>query len=372
MQRDLSGKTTTLDFDISNRITDLPVRIDLFLSDKIDKRSRNQIQKLFGERRVLIDGRPVAAGKRLRGGELVQVLLREDMDYQSPDSVPLNVVHEDEHLFIVNKSPGIVMHPAGSVLSGTLINAVHHYFSERGEACRPSLVQRLDKDTSGLVVLAKDKESHLKLQEQFNLHDLDKIYLALGAGIHERDEGYMDAPIGLGEHPLKKKMAINGEDARPARTDWTVLDRFDDCSLFGVRLLTGRQHQIRLHLAHAGHPLVGDELYGGCDKMPRQALHSYFLRFRHPATDETLEFIADLPEDFRACLLSLDAARSNSRNGGIRYTPRPWNPHNWLDTFHSGQRAGVPCPSEFETSRLSAKRTKARRATAGKKTDTNR
>ena len=330
----MSGQLLAVDFHVHYTYKPLPLRCDLYLTARLAKRSRNQIQKLFAEKRVLVDAKPVNASFKLRGNEKVTILLPEDADFIPPDAVDLQIIHEEADFMAVNKAPGIMMHPAGSVLSGTLLNAVHHYFEQKNDPLRPGLLQRLDKDTSGLLLIAKDNSAHQVLQEQLLSHSLDKIYLAFCEGHPKEKEALVEISIGEVEHPFMKKMGVI-EGGKSAKTRYVVLGSWEQGSLLGIRLYTGRQHQIRVSLAHIGHPLIGDELYGGNRTFSRQALHSYYLRFQHPSQKRSVELFADLPSDFRHFLGSLGEAHYTADNVDIHCSSRPWNPRNWLHKIRS-------------------------------------
>jgi 23S rRNA pseudouridine1911/1915/1917 synthase len=334
MQKDLSGQLQAVDFHICPTYKPLPIRCDLYLKARFPTRSRNQLQKLFGERRILVENRPIQSSFKLKGGEHLRVLLPHDADFIPPESVELKIIHEEESFMAINKNPGIMMHPAGSVLSGTLLNAVHYYFEQQGDPNRPGLIQRLDKNTSGLLLVAKDQKAHHHLQDQILDHSLDKIYLAICEGQPDADEGLIQAPLDEVEHPFVKKMGVS-QGGKASKTGYKVLAKWGDASLVGVRLYTGRQHQIRVHMAHIGHPLIGDELYGGHRNFPRQALHSYFCRLTHPVTEESFDLCADLPEDFQRYLRSRESAHSIDDSVDMNCSARPWNPHTWLNKIRS-------------------------------------
>lgn len=334
MQRDHAGRPTSIDFEVDPNHRPLPLRTDLFLTSKLTTRSRSQIQSLFKEKRVVISDRVINASHKLKGGETVSILLSEDAEYIPPEAVDWRLVHEEEHFMVVNKGPNVMMHPAGSVLSGTLLNAVHKYFEDKGDPLRPGLIQRLDKNTSGLLVIAKTPEAHQDLQRQIGDHELDKIYLAFCEGVPQEEEGMIEAPLAETYHPFVKKMAID-EKGKASSTRYRVLAKWEDRSLCGVRLYTGRQHQIRVHMSHIGHPLVGDELYGGKRDYQRQSLHSYYLNLKHPVSNELKEFQAPLPEDLISLLDALGPPRSVDDNVDTHCRDLPWNPRTWLHKIHS-------------------------------------
>jgi 23S rRNA pseudouridine1911/1915/1917 synthase len=332
MQKDLSKKLESVDLHVHPTYRPLPIRTDVYLTQRFPKRSRNQLQVLFKEKRVLVNGKACNASHKLKGDERVSVLLPEDTEYIPPDAVALNLIHEEDQFMAINKAPGVMMHPAGRVLSGTLLNAIHHYFDQKGNPLRPGLLQRLDKHTSGLLLVAKSNAAHQNIQDQLVSHDLDKIYLALCHGTPD-SEGVIEAPIAEVEHPFFKKMGVR-DDGKSSKTRYCTLASWEHCSLLGIRLYTGRQHQIRVHLAHIGHPLCGDELYGGEGPFPRQALHSYFLRLKHPDHGKAIELNAPLPDDFVRELLRLGEPHSIDDNLDIDCSARPWNPHTWLHKIH--------------------------------------
>ncbi|MBF0197183.1 MAG: RluA family pseudouridine synthase [Planctomycetes bacterium] len=336
-QKDYSQQVHSIDFVVHPTYKPLPLRTDLYLTARFPQRSRNQLQKLFKEKRVLVNGATVSASHKLRGGEEVQVLLPEDMEYIPPDAIDLSILYEDEDILVVNKAPNIMMHPAGAILSGTLLNAIHHYYEKKGDPTRPGLLQRLDKHTSGLLVVAKNHQAHQGMQEQITTHSLDKIYFAVCDGIPKEKEGFVEAPMGEVSHPFRKKMGVyEGGDSKEAKTQYVVLHSTNEMSLLGVKLHTGRQHQIRVHMAHIGHPLRGDDLYGGCPSFSRQALHSYYLGFKHPCSGKEMNLNAPLPRDLQELIRpSLEGLGSNKHKLDIHCIDQPWNPRIWLDSLHS-------------------------------------
>lgn len=334
MQKDFSKRLTSVDFSIDPTYKPLPIRTDLFLKTKFPKRSRNQLKKVFEEHRVLVNDKPVSVSHKLRGGECIRVLLSPDLPYISPAEMDLEVLYEDNAILAINKAPGVMTHPAGSVLSGTLLNKVHHLFEERGESTRPGVLQRLDKDTSGLLLWAKTNSSHVHLQSQIVKHSIYKIYLAICEGVPKQNTGKINAPVAEVSHPFQKKMGVDhGEHAKHALTEYIVLATSDRHALVGIRLHTGRQHQIRVHMEHIGHPLAGDHLYGGSDIMSRQALHSYASTFVHPESQKETQLIAPLPEDFHP-LMSVMHARSDIDTLNMSNKSQPWNPHTWTHNSH--------------------------------------
>lgn len=290
-------------------------RVDRYLSTLDLPLSRSRIQKLIEEGQVTVDGKAVRASRKLKGGEVLRITVPPPTRWEVvPEDLPVEVLYEDEHLVVVSKPRGLVVHPAPGHPSGTLVNALLHRcrdLSGIGGVLRPGIVHRLDKDTSGLMVVAKHDSSHRSLQNQFRGRTVSKVYLAVVLG-QLVGEGSVERPVG--RHPVhRKKMAVDVPAGRPARTSWRVLQSLAGATtLLEVTIETGRTHQIRVHLASLGHPLVGDSVYGGTKRArgvadPRlrrrlleeqtQALHAWRLSFRHPTTGEMLDFVANPPRD---------------------------------------------------------------------------
>ena len=288
--------------------------MDVFLSQKDPALSRSQIKGLIEKGEVQVSGRKAKAALRLREGDTVTLTLPElrKLELEAQD-IPLKVLYEDRHLIVVDKPAGLVVHPGAGNYSGTLVNALLYRCPDLagiGGVLRPGIVHRLDKDTSGVLVAAKDDLSHRFLSDQFKKHTARRKYLGLVFG-QIPDEGQVAASIG--RHPTqRKKMSARPAKGREARTYWRVLERYGSFNLAEFRLETGRTHQIRVHLSHIGHPILGDPLYGGRKKlitveppglrqglqrMRRQALHAVSLGFVHPVTGEFLEFSSPLPQD---------------------------------------------------------------------------
>lgn len=296
-----------------------PERLDRFLAEQLPELSRSQLKKLIDEGRVLLDGAPAKPGGKLKGGETLTV----DIPAPSPaeavsEDIPLVVLYEDRHLIVIDKPPGMVVHPAPGHYQGTLVNALLHHchdLSGIGGELRPGIVHRLDKDTSGVMVATKNDGAHQHLAAQFKAHSISRRYLALVHGLPTGDHGTIDRPIG--RHPVhRKKMSTSSRSGRRAVTHWRVLRRFeaDRLALVELTLETGRTHQIRVHLSEQGHPLLGDPAYGGSGRsknladpqlakltreLGRQALHARLLGFDHPETGAYLEFSSPLPPDLR-------------------------------------------------------------------------
>ncbi len=306
-----------------------PMRLDRFLTDhpKIGL-TRTQVQRLIARDNCLVDGRPVAKNLRLSGGERIELTIPpvQPLAIEGED-IPLDIRYEDEHLLIINKPAGLVTHPARGNMSGTLVNAVIHYLGSAppGDAEeRPGIVHRLDKETSGLLIVARTELAFAKLQQMIRDREVRRCYLALVCGHLKETEGIIDLPIGRSPSD-RKKMAVVGDRGRESITHYRVLTRYRSWDLLEVRLQTGRTHQIRVHLSHLGHPVFGDSDYGGREKwhrgmfgperplaqrllamIPRQALHAYRLEFEHPITARPLSIRSDPPEDMAALLQVLD------------------------------------------------------------------
>jgi len=285
-------------------------RIDSFLAENTAF-TRSKIQGLIKSGAVEKNGKPVKPNTEVKTGDAIRlsVPIERDDPLPEPEDIPLDVVYEDADLAVINKPKGMVVHPAPGNPNGTLVNALLFRFgtlSETGGNARPGIVHRIDKMTSGLLVVAKNDAAHEALAKQFALHTAHRDYLCLVHGNLKEDEGTIDAPIG--RHKTDRKRMAVVEDGRRAVTHWHVLERFGTETLLDVRLETGRTHQIRVHMAYVKHPIVGDEVYGsGASKLGivGQALHGYRLTFVHPRTGETMTFTAPLPEAFQTALLRL-------------------------------------------------------------------
>ncbi len=305
-----------------------PVRIDRFLTDKLANATRNRIQNAIDEGQVMINGRPTKANYKIKPGDLITVMMEEPKrDFEVlPEAIPLDIIYEDDSLLIVNKPAGMVVHPAHGNWSGTLVNALTYHFSTLpelpGNSGRPGLVHRIDKDTSGLLVIAKSEKTMTHLAKQFFEHSITRTYIALVWGEPTEDRGTINAPIGRSAKN-RKTMEVypEGSQGKNAITHWKVLRRLRYVSLLQCNLETGRTHQIRAHMKYLGHPLFNDAMYGGdivrkgtqfakyktfiknCfELLPRQALHAKSLGFVHPASREFMEFECDLPADMAELL----------------------------------------------------------------------
>ena len=283
---------------------DLGKRIDVFLTDKLkDNHSRTFIQRLILNKDILLNGRAVKPNQKLNLSDTIQVTVPESAAHQiNPEDIKLKVIYEDDDILVIDKPSGLVVHPGAGNLSGTLVNALlaHTRNLSAVNPQRPGTVHRLDKGTSGVMVVAKNNLAHLKLIKQFSTHRIKKKYIAIVKGKVECDEGIIDLPIGRHKRDFKRQ-AVSFVNARPAVTNYKVLRRFDDyATLLELNPQTGRTHQLRVHLAHLGHPILGDSKYGTAAQpdFPRLALHALELGIFHPQTKKFLSFSSELPAEF--------------------------------------------------------------------------
>jgi 23S rRNA pseudouridine1911/1915/1917 synthase len=285
-------------------------RIDKYLTDRMTDVSRSQIQLWIGDGRVLVNGTAVKANYKLLENDRIELSIPEPESAEIvPEDIPLDVVYEDSDVIVVNKPRGLVVHPAPGHASGTLVNALMYHCRDlsgiNGEL-RPGIVHRIDKDTSGLLMAAKNDKAHASLASQLKEHSVTRRYIALVHGNLSHDQGTVDAPIG--RDPGDRKMfTVTDRNSKHAVTHFLVLERFGDYTLLELKLETGRTHQIRVHMKFIGHPLVGDPMYGRSKgiRMDGQALHAAILGFVHPTSDEYFEFSAPLPQDMEDVLSSL-------------------------------------------------------------------
>ena len=280
-------------------------RIDRFLSGEDTGLSRSALQALVADGHVQCNGKTVAKSLKLKAGDTVLLEIPDAKPIEAvPQEIPLDIVYEDAHLLVINKPKGMVVHPAPGNPDGTLVNALLYHCGESlsgiGGQKRPGIVHRIDRDTSGLIIAAKNDAAHLALAAQLADHTLARTYECLAVGNFREDSGTVDAPIG--RHPVdRKRMAVVRQGGREAVTHWEVIARYPGVTHLRCRLETGRTHQIRVHLAYIGHPILGDTVYGA--KKPvagltGQCLHAVGLRFIHPRTGEPVELTCPLPEEF--------------------------------------------------------------------------
>lgn len=296
-------------------------RLDKWLAGQLPDRSRAEVQRWIEAGLVTAAGRILRASHRLSAGEAIEVVVPPPADYRvEPEPIPLDIRYEDGDLLVINKPAGLVVHPAAGNWHGTLVNAVLHHAPDLagvGGAHRPGIVHRLDKDTSGLIIVAKNDAAHRSLQQQFRDREVEKHYLALVYGALKSERGEINAAIGRDLRDRKRMAVVTATVGRSALTRYETVAVYrlsasaERLTLLDCRPLTGRTHQIRVHLAHVHHPIVGDVLYGPRRRLPfacpRQFLHAARLRFRLPSTGELLEFTAPLPDDLQGILDRLAA-----------------------------------------------------------------
>ncbi|MDY2613559.1 MAG: RluA family pseudouridine synthase [Lachnospiraceae bacterium] len=281
-------------------------RIDRYLSEEMEDRSRSYIQKLIKDQYVIVNQKPVKANYRLSLGDMVEITLPEAKEPDIiPENIPLDILYEDQDIIIVNKPKQMVVHPAPGHYSGTLVNALMYHCGQElsgiNGTMRPGIVHRIDMDTTGSLIICKNDMAHQSLSEQLKVHSIKRVYVAIVHGNIKEDNGTVNAPIG--RHPTeRKKMSIHTKNGRNAITHYKVLERFGEYTYIQCELETGRTHQIRVHMASIGHPLVGDQVYGPrkCPfpKLQGQTLHAKTLGIIHPRTGEYLEINAPLPDYF--------------------------------------------------------------------------
>ncbi len=296
-------------------------RLDVYVGTIVQQISRSQISDLIRAGNIRVHGSLKKPGYRLKQGDCISVFVPppEPADI-SPEPLPIRILHEDESILVIDKQPGLVVHPAPGHTTGTLVNGLLYHFpwvKGIGGKQRPGIVHRLDKDTSGTMVIAKDDSAHQDLSRQFKERTVQKRYVALVSGEMNVSTGTID--FGIGRHPTdRKKMSIHARRAREARTDWRVEEHYKGASRLGLTIRTGRTHQIRVHLSAINHPVLGDPVYKSGKRhdprifriekeLNRQMLHSEYLEITHPAAGKRLSFRSPLPDDMKACIDSLRA-----------------------------------------------------------------
>lgn len=299
--------------DISSEHHERKYRLDMFLlAQEAITLSRSQVRKLILDGNVTVNSQPVKAGYRVKEADVVTVELPEPRPSTLiAENIPLDILYEDDAVLIINKQAGMVVHPAPGHYNGTLVHALlyHcHELSGVGGVQRPGIVHRLDRDTSGILIVAKTDHAHQSLSGQLSRRELTRVYYAIVHGTFNSLNGFIDAPIG--RHPKdRKKMAVVSKHGREAVTLYHVLEQYTQHTFVRIELKTGRTHQIRVHMKHLQHPVVGDPAYGNSSKnnldMGRQALHAKYMRFTHPVTNEQMTFETSLPEDMERVLDTL-------------------------------------------------------------------
>lgn len=321
---------TPSDFIVKARMTGK--RIDAYLASRYPDYSRSVIQKVIDADAVLVNGQPTKASYKVREGDQIRAWLPDLGDGSHvPEDIPLTIVYEDAAFTVVDKPAGLVTHPAKGNWTGTMVNALQFHFdtlSTVGGEHRPGIVHRLDRDTSGLLIVAKDDRAHKELARQFEARTIRKEYLALVYGAPSRDSDFIEKPLGMHPHQREKVAVRSLEDGgKEAATFYEVLERFDGFALVRCKPRTGRTHQIRVHLAHIGHPVLADKAYSGRERLTlgdllgpgapeadrvliaRQALHAHALDLLHPMTGASIHFATPMPADMAAALAALRAHR---------------------------------------------------------------
>lgn len=287
-------------------------RIDNFLNNNLEDVSRNRIQKLIEEKQVLVNNKSINKNYKTKENDKIIINIEEPKEIDIlPENIPLNIVYEDEDVILVNKPQDMVVHPANGHYSHTLVNALMYHCKDNlsgiNGVMRPGIVHRIDKDTSGILIVAKNDKAHQKLANQLEQHSMTRVYYAIVYNNLKNDKGVIDAPIG--RHPIdRKKMAVTDKNSKRAVTHYEVLQRFNKYTFIKLKLETGRTHQIRVHMSYIGNPLLGDIVYGK-EKQPfklvGQVLHAKVLGFVHPTTNKYMEFETELPQYFKDILRKL-------------------------------------------------------------------
>lgn len=289
---------------------DSGIRIDKYLADILVDLSRTRLQQFINDGYVLVNGKNVKNSYKLQKDDLIEIELPENKEMDVlPENIPLDVVYEDHDVIVVNKPSGMIVHPSVGIVSSTLVNALLYHcddLSGINGVIRPGIVHRIDKETSGLLMVAKNDNAHISLSEQLKEHSCERKYYCLVHGVIEHDHGTIDAPIGR-DPKDRQKMTVTDQNARHAVTHFHVVQRFRKFTLIECQLETGRTHQIRVHMQYIGHPVYGDPKYGirKDDHSFGQYLHAKTLGFDHPVTGERMSFESELPEEFKAKLAEL-------------------------------------------------------------------
>lgn len=291
---------------------DINKRIDVYLTQEFDEYTRSFIQKLIDEQNILVNGKSIKSNYRIKLNDIINVEIPDPQEINIvAENIPLDILYEDSEVIVINKPQNMVVHPAPGHYSGTLVNALMYHCKDElsgiNGIMRPGIVHRIDKDTSGVLMVAKTNNSHQKLALQLKEHSITRKYNAIVLNNIKDDFGIIDAPIG--RHPVeRKKMAVTNKNSRNAVTHYRVIERFGKYTFIEAQLETGRTHQIRVHMSYMGHPLLGDMVYGSKNqpfKLEGQVLHARVLGFIHPISEVYIEFEAELPKYFRKLLEEL-------------------------------------------------------------------
>ena len=289
------------------------LRIDKVICQAIDGMSRSAVQKIIDEGNVSVGDVVISKNYKTRNGDIIKVVIPQAKELEvTAEDIPLDVRYEDSDLLVVNKPKGMVVHPAAGNYDGTLVNALMHHckgsLSGINGVIRPGIVHRIDKDTSGLLIVAKNDFAHINLAEQIKVHSFTREYQSVVYGKFKNESGMVDAPIG--RHPVdRKKMAVTPKNSKNAVTHYKVIEEYDGFTHLGLRLETGRTHQIRVHMSYIGHPVAGDPVYGPkkvIESLSGQCLHAGLIGFKHPRTNEYIEIKSELPEYFTNFLRRID------------------------------------------------------------------
>lgn len=282
-------------------------RADKLITEKITDLTRSAVQGLIEKGKITVSGKNISKNYKVKNGDIIEVEIPEPeiLDVKA-EAIPLDIVYEDNDLLVVNKPKGMVVHPAHGNYTGTLVNALMHHckgsLSGINGVIRPGIVHRIDKNTSGLLIVAKNDVSHVKLSEQIKVHSFTREYEAIAVGSFKDTQGTIDAPIGR-HHTDRKKMCVTEKNSKNAVTHYSVIKQYGGFAHLRLRLETGRTHQIRVHLSYIGHHILGDDVYGKTYKgLEGQCLHARKIGFIHPTTEKYIEFESDLPEYFESIL----------------------------------------------------------------------
>lgn len=296
-----------LNFTVDNLSDGEQVRVDKWISENEESLTRSMVQKLITEGGVTVNGKAVSKSCSVKNGDNVSVIVPEPVELDvKAENIPIDIVYEDNDLLVVNKPKGMVVHPAAGNYSGTLVNALLYHCKDRlssiNGVIRPGIVHRIDKNTSGLLIVAKTDKAHLGLAEQIKAHSFTREYQAVVCGRFKEPSGVVEAPIG--RHPVdRKKMCVTDKNSKPAKTEYTVLEEFNGYTLVKLKLFTGRTHQIRVHMSYIGHPVFADDVYGKSSKLCEgQCLHAKKIGFVHPMNEKYYEFDSELPDYFQTVL----------------------------------------------------------------------